>query len=156
MDLCFLIFYAIVVELLLPPKVVLDPFSKDFKDSFKHFQGMFLNISIFLSPCFFPNWFLIGNNYLPDGIQENGSHLIFRSWVDSHPHKVYAPWNHLMFPFTCSSPGYVHELQISQKLTVFLIVYITLISYVCKWCITRRLLWHTGSCHPLFISVQNA
>lgn len=53
-------------------KDVFDKFPKDFKDSFKHFRNMFLNISIWLFPLhFFPNCYLIGNNDLPDGTQEN-------------------------------------------------------------------------------------
>lgn len=61
--------YWIVVVL---KKDVFDKFPKDFKDSFKRLRNMFLNISIWLFPLhFFPNCYLIGNNYLPDGTQEN-------------------------------------------------------------------------------------
>lgn len=74
-----------------PKKDGLDKFSKDFKDGFKHFRNMFLNISVCLFPLhLFPNCYLIGNNYLPDGIQENGC-LNFKSYIDSVLHKFCTP-----------------------------------------------------------------
>lgn len=112
---CALIFYAIVVELSLSPKVVFDPFSKDFKDSFKHFRSVpkYFNlcVPIFLSKLLFNREQLSAR-----WDSRNDSHLIFRSWIDSHLHKAYTPWNHPMCHFTCSSPGYSRDVGVNCRL----------------------------------------
>lgn len=140
-----------------PQKSYLIHFPKTSKTALNTSEA-FLNISIFVSPYFFPNCFLIGNNYLPDGIREV-TLILFSDLELIH---IFIKLTPREITPCAISPAVLLVIPVmwgwtagSQKLTVFLIVYITLISFVCAWGVVQCPPWHTGSYNPLFISVQN-